>query len=382
MSKAFTREQIEANKFIFDEYFSPAFVRSLNDHVLESVINQTYFRPVFVGFDEPIERNNPERPAILASNHSGMAFPWDAIVFGCGMFRKFHYQTDKLFRPLAAPTLSKTRLMNPFMMDNAWKMCGGIDATFLNFETLMEYPEGNILIYPEGVPGIGKGFNRRYRLQRVATSFVRMSLKHRVDIIPFATVNAEYVNPYSYSISWINRLVSKIGIPFLPLSLITVLILIQPWTFYLSFPAKMTYVRGRRLKPYEWTDKPYEELSEKEVRAVRDRIKQSMQEDLDEAVAEYGKKPYRWGEFWQAVWKNRHLFPFYFPFMWPVLFSEFERQWYAQPIKDGSGIDMRIGWGTTLLWLARNPIAWCYYIPILGWIPLAIRGYTKKKHAK
>jgi hypothetical protein len=40
---------------------------------------------------------------------------------------------------------------------------------------------------------------------------------------------------------------------------------------------------------------------------------------------------------------------------------------------------MRIRWGTGLLWLLRNPIALCYYIPIIGWIPLAIKGYSKKK---
>ncbi len=379
MSRSYPRAEIEANKKIFHEHFSLAFVRTLNDRVLEKFINPTYFRPVFVGFDEPIERNRPDRPAILASNHSGMAFPWDAIVFGCGIFRRFGYETDKLFRALAAPALSKTRLMNPYMMRDAWKMCGGIDATFLNFQTLMEYPEGNLLVYPEGVPGIGKGFNRRYRLQRFATSFVRMSLRHRVDIVPFATVNAEYVNPYSYSMDWVNRLVSKLGVPFLPLSPITILVLLQPWTFYLSFPAKMTYVRGRRLKPYEWLDKPYGELTDGEVRAIRDRIKQCMQEDLDRAVREHGQKPYRWGEFFRAAWKNRRYFPYYLPFMWPIVFTEFERQWYAQPVRDGSGVDMRIRWGTGLLWLLRNPIALCYYIPIIGWIPLAIKGYSKKK---
>lgn len=375
-------ELVKANKSVYSEYFNPDFVRSLNDNVLEEVINPTYFRPVFIGFDEPIERNESNRPAILASNHSGMAFPWDAIVFGCGMYKKFNYEQPKLFRPLAAPILSKTALMNPFLIQDCWKMCGGIDATYLNFETLMEYTEGNILIYPEGVPGIGKGFNRKYKLQRFATSFVRMAIKYKTDIIPFATVNAEYVNPYSYSVNWINRLTRKIGIPFLPLTPLLLFMLIQPWLFYLSFPAKMTYVRGRRIKPYEMTKgKAYEELSDAELHQIRDEIHDLAQEGMDAAVEAYGDKPIRWREMFKAAWTNRHYFPYYFPFMWPFLFTEFERQWYAQPVdkRDGSGINMKIGWFTWLVWLVRNPIIIAYYIPILGWIPLAIKGYRKNK---
>ncbi len=40
------------------------------------------------------------------------------------------------------------------------------------------------MLYPEGVPGIGKGFNRKYQLQRLATSMVRLGLQHGTDIMP------------------------------------------------------------------------------------------------------------------------------------------------------------------------------------------------------
>ena len=70
---------IEENKKIYDEHFDLVFMKSLCEEVIEML--KIYFRPVFVGFDEMPERNNPDRPIIYACNHSGMAFPWDAIVF-------------------------------------------------------------------------------------------------------------------------------------------------------------------------------------------------------------------------------------------------------------------------------------------------------------
>ena len=81
----------------------------------------------------------------------------------------------------------------------------------------MQYNDSNILIYPEGVPGIGKGFNNKYQLQRFSTSFIRMAIKYKTDIIPISTINAEYINPWSYNIGWITKLVNKIGMPFFKL---------------------------------------------------------------------------------------------------------------------------------------------------------------------
>jgi hypothetical protein len=116
--------------------------------------------------------------------------------------------------------------MNPFTIPNLWKRVGGIDATFLNFETMMYYKDHNILVYPEGVPGIGKGFDKKYQLQEFKTSFLRMSVKYKTDIIGISTINGEYINPWAYSSKFINRMMNKIGIPFLPLGFITPFILI------------------------------------------------------------------------------------------------------------------------------------------------------------
>ncbi len=376
------QEAIEANKHIYDEHYDLNFVRSLNEAFF-TMVADSYFRPEFIGFDEPLQRNNPERPLILASNHSGMAFPWDAMIFGCGMFKKFNYELPRLFRVLTAPMLSQAPAMHPYTMLHAWKTAGGIDAKYLNFETMMQLPEsqGNLLIYPEGVPGIGKGFNRKYKLQRFATSFVRMAIKYRTDIMSYSTVNAEYVAPFMYSSNWVNRLFNKIGVPFMPLGPLTLLLLF-PFAFYLAFPCKMRFVMGRRISPYEWYDKPYEELTDADIKDACERVRGMMQEDLDKAVAEYGKAPYSIGEFFRSMWRNIRYFPYNTPFGWAFLFHDFERQWFVEGGKEGKReISVYTGWGAIFRFLWRAPITLAYFIPLFGWFVLVVYGKIKWKRS-
>lgn len=363
---------IEQNKHIYDDYFDPNYTISLERNIFDYV-NKHYFRSRFIGFENYPQRNNPDRPLIFASNHSGMAFPWDAMVFGAGVFKMNKHDLYHTCRGLTAPMLSMSRLMHPFLIHHFWKRVGGIDATTLNFETLMHYNFANILIYPEGVPGIGKGFDKRYQLQRFSTSFVRMSLKYQTDVIPVYTVNGEYINPYSYRLPWIDKLVQKIGIPFLPLSPMTLLILLQPWLFYFAFPARLTYVLGEPIKPYTMNDKDYDSLTQEEINQIRDQIQTTMQNGLDKAVAEYGQEPFELKNLLLNNLSNITKIPFFSSPGWVLLFSEHERL-YAQnnglPIKD-----MHLNWWSFFTILFRNPFLISFFIPIFGWIPILLAGY-------
>lgn len=358
------RIDLEANKKIFED-FDPEYAKEIVENVM-SLLNEVYFRIKFIGFDEPIERNNPNAPVILVSNHSGRAIPWDAVSFMSGLLKKFNYDHTKVCRTLIVPTLSKLGVMTPYFLTNFWKKCGGIDASFFNFETMMQHPHANVMIYPEGVPGIGKGFDHRYELQQISTSFVRMSLQYNTDIVPFATVNAEYINPYMYNIPALNKLVKRFtGIPFLPVGLLTIILLFQPWFYYMAFPAKITFVRGKRIRRSELTDKSYEEISEAEILAIRDNIRQQMQAELTAAVEDQGQKPYNWKEYFRTAWRNRKYFPYFLPFGWAFLFSEFHLQWKAD-----KEIKMRFGFFNMLRLIWKRPLILCYFIPIVGWIPI------------
>ena len=372
---------IQANQHIYDELFEEEFTRTVDENILQ-LLDRVWFRSELVGFEDYPQRNNSDRPLIFASNHSGMAFPWDAIVALAHLFRHLpeHGTMRDLPRPLSAPLLSQTALMNPFLVRNFWKKCGSVDATTLNFETMMYYQDHNLMLYPEGVPGIGKGFNRKYELQRLATSMVRLSLLHGTDIAPFYTINAEYLNPYAYSFSWINNLTKKIGIPFLPITPLLLLVLLQPWAFYLALPAKLVFVMGTRIRPSELTDKKPDELTREDYLDLSEQIRLRMQAEMDAAVLAHGQQPYRWRELWQRMKENRRYFPFFFPFAWPAVFTEFERLY----VKEGRrNFKMKLDApGAWLRMLWRNPITLAYFIPLLGWIPLAIRGYRNNSLGK
>jgi hypothetical protein len=98
---------------------------------------------------------------------------------------------------------------------------------------------------------------------------------------------------------------------------------------------------------------------------------------MDAAVATYGQHPYRWRELWQRMKENRRYFPFFLPFAWPAAFAEFERRYVTNGERD---FDMQFdqpGAFWKMLW--RNPLVLAYFIPLLGWIPLAIKGYRGNK---
>lgn len=360
---------LRENQKIYTQFLDLRFTHDLVKNVLEP-IDECYFRSRFIGFEPLPERNNPARPLIYASNHSGMAFPWDGIMFTMGLFKRSNYSLGRAVRVLTSPMLSHSTLMNPFLVENFWKKVGSVDATTKNFETMMHYQDSEVLVYPEGVPGIGKGFDKRYTLQRFATSFVRMSLKYKTDIIPFATVNGEYINPYVYHWEKLNRLANKVGIPFLPVGFMTLLIPFQPWLFYFGFPAKLTYVMGQRIKPYEMIDKPLERITEEELRALTDAIKKQMQEELAHAVQRYGSEPYSAKEFVANCRKNAKRFPYFLPFFWPSLFAE-----CAFLSRDGNAHELKIDLLSGVRAFRHSPLALAFFLPLLGWIPILWRGW-------
>ena len=373
-------EDIKNNMYVLDHLFDMEYGKALSRDVL-SLIDKVYFRSEMIGFDEQEypQRNNPDRPLIFASNHSGMAFPWDAMVFVNRIHELTNYNSDAI-RALTAPMLSASVLMNPYQIKYFWKKVGGaVDATTLNFETMMHQNDFNVMIYPEGVPGIGKGFNKKYQLQRVSTSMIRMSVKYKTDIIPFAVINGEYINPYTYSSTFMNKVVNMLGIPFLPLGLITPFIILFPWIFYMGFPAKLTFVLGKRIKPYEMTDKAFEEMHYDDFKVIGDKIHEQMQAELSEAEQKYGKKPYKWTEHLKLLFKNFKYFPYTVPIGWPLLFAEFER---VRLKKRDFTSKLRLGWGSAFRIILQNPMVLAYYIPILGWIPLGIKGFRKVKDPK
>ncbi len=349
----------------FDLRVSEAFTRQVCN-----LLNDVYFRTRLVGFEQWEERNNPDAPLIFVSNHSGMAMPWDAVAFVAMLFRRFDYEYDKTLRTLITPFFTRVGLLSIYQVPNILTRSGGIEATFKNFEAAMQLREGHVLIYPEGLGGIGKGFDKRYRLQRVSSSVVRMALKYRTDIVHFASINGEYIHPFAYRSQTLNRVGKRLlGLPFLPLTVLLPLIVLQPWVFYMAFPANLTFVRKSRIAWRSLTDTDPDEVTEQEIGQIRERLQERLQGELEEAEERYGRSPFGWRTFWRQLRRHYRLFPLWLPIGWPLLFWEFERRC----VRGGHcEVDLELGGLSVFRILARQPWLLCYYLPIVGWIPILL----------
>lgn len=362
-------EEVELNKENYSRHFSQPYLEAFCRHVLSHISN-VWYRPKFVGFDEMPKRNNPEAPLVFATNHSGMAFPWDAIVFITQIADR-HLPSQESIRALISPMLTKYPYMCPFMIDDLWFKAGCINASLLNFETAMRLNETNVLIFPEGIEGIGKGFDKKYQLQPFKTSFIRMGIRYKTDIVPFMTVNGEYNNPLAYSIKPIDKFVRKFGLPFFPMGPIIFLAIFQPWIFYISLPSQLTFVIGEPIKVYDMVDKPYDQLSQKELKEIGERVRVKMQHQLDNASHTYGKKYYNMRSLIKAAWKHKRYFLRYFPAFWPLVMTYFDVN-YDEKQGDSS---LKITLWKILKTLIKRPWVLAMYLPVLGWLIIGIRNW-------
>ncbi|MEZ4237477.1 MAG: lysophospholipid acyltransferase family protein [Myxococcota bacterium] len=143
-------------------------------------------------------------PAVIACNHSGM-LPLDAWMLGTDLLRR-----GPIGRPVRV-------VMDHFVPNLPWinllfARAGAIAGSRGNVHAVLA-AGGLLVVFPEGTPGIGKGFRRRYALQPFRPGHAELALRHRAPIVPTAVVGAEESWPQLARIDGIH----VAGIPFLPI---------------------------------------------------------------------------------------------------------------------------------------------------------------------
>jgi 1-acyl-sn-glycerol-3-phosphate acyltransferase len=332
------------------------YLRGFADRVYIPILDH-YFRTKLIG----AEKLPAAGPAILAANHSGNAFPHDAIALDATLWRRDGLDPDKKIRTAFERELTRVWWMRPFGLDNWWRRCGGVDMSFDNFDRSLARGD-RVLYFPEGVPGIGKGFNRRYRLQRFSTSFVLLAARRRLPVHPIYVVNAEWVHPFGYCIPWLDWFMQRfLGVPFLPLP-IGVLTFLFPWMFYLSFPCQMTFVVGDPIDVATLVREEGVDLAGRDrerLGRVAERIRLHMQAELDRNVALYGRRPWDLRSLARELWKARRRFFSIVPLGWPVALVQQERDGRRPPARN-----------RLHAWL-RDWDLLGFYLPF-GWLSLAL----------
>lgn len=257
------------------------------------------------------------RPVIFIANHSGMAFSWDAHILREELVGKFG--DDAKLKRLVAPDFFQNKLIQHFGIQG-FRPLDSVPANRSEFDNALVVG-GNVLMFPEGIAGIAKGFDKRYQMQKFSSSVVRMAIKHRADIVFVSVVNGEYLNPFAYSVDWVNKLAKKAGLPFLPVGLFSINYLLFPWGLYASMPAKLKFILSSRIPPTELSEKPYSELTDIEIRQISSRLQESLQNVLHKNVELFGEKKFDLFSLLKSAWSLGPKSLFLLPLVWPVLFQ-------------------------------------------------------------
>jgi len=146
--------------------------------------------------------------ALMAANHAGSIFPFDATMIGTAIMKE--HPLPRFSRALVLNWAFELPYISLFL-----RKVGGVPAVPDNAVRLLRQDD-LVMVFPEGLKGTGKPFAERYRLARFGRGgFVEMALRTGAPIIPVAVVGSEEIYPKLAESSALARLV---GAPFFPLT--------------------------------------------------------------------------------------------------------------------------------------------------------------------
>ena len=214
---------------------------------------KSWFRVQTHGVDQV-----PAGKVMLIANHSGQ-LPLDAAMIAMSLL--IEGEPPRVVRAMVekwAPTLP---FIAPF-----FARIGQVVGTPENCRRLLAAGE-TIMVFPEGVRGLNKTYDKRYQLQEFGTGFMRLALETGAPIVPVGVVGAEEQAPAFFDFKAAAKL---IGFPALPVTL-TGIPLPLPVKYHLWFGA-----------PMRFTGRPDDDDSELErkVREVKHQIHELLQRGL------------------------------------------------------------------------------------------------------
>ncbi|KFA91340.1 lysophospholipid acyltransferase family protein [Archangium violaceum] len=208
----------------------------------------------------------PKGRVLLISNHSGQ-LPMDGAMIGVALL--LEADPPRAIRSMVEKWVPSLPYVSTFMA-----RVGQIVGTPENCRRLLESDEA-ILVFPEGVRGLGKLWPQRYQLQDFGLGFMRLALETDTPIVPIAVVGAEEQSPALVDVKPMAKL---LGFPSFPLT-VTGLPLPLPTKYRIYFG-----------DPLHFTGRADDEDSEldKKVRTVKTAIQGMLNQGLKE----------RQGVFW------------------------------------------------------------------------------------
>jgi 1-acyl-sn-glycerol-3-phosphate acyltransferase len=224
-----------------------------------------YFRVETVG-EEALPTSGP---ALLIGNHSGGFAAYDAAMIATSVFNRTHRYVRFLVDDF---------LVDLPLLGNFFRRTGATRATYENASQLLA--DGQVIIdFPEGVQGIGKTYDQRYKLQRFGQGgFIRLAIRSGAPIIPVAVIGAEEIHP----IVWKSyRMARPLGVPYLPFTPTL------PWLGPLGLVPLPTKWKIRFGTPIDFSNYRKADADNDElVHELAQGIKTIIQQMIDEMLAE------------------------------------------------------------------------------------------------
>jgi 1-acyl-sn-glycerol-3-phosphate acyltransferase len=193
----FSWHSAEVDEFGFDRRFTEKL------RPLFEFLYSLYWRVQATG----VERIPETGPALIVANHSGV-LPYDGLMMKLAI--RHQHPRKRECRMLALDMFALLPVLAPLLAK-----LGEVRANPENALRLLG--KGELVgVFPEGVKGVGKRYQDRYRLARFGRGgFVRVALRAGAPIVPCAIVGAEEIHPVLAKADWVGK---PLGLPYFPIT--------------------------------------------------------------------------------------------------------------------------------------------------------------------
>ena len=255
--------ELLSNDSDLDEFgMDAAFIETLRP--LFQFLYYNYFRVETKG----VTNVPTKKPVILVANHAG-TLPYDGTMVHLAVYNERPAKRGVRF-------LVDNFVFNIPLLSTFISRTGGVRASQENASRLLEMGE-HVLVFPEGVHGVGKTYDERYKLNQFGHGgFVKLAMRTGASIIPVGIIGSEEIHPIiwkSYSMG------EAIGIPFVPFTPTF------PWLGPLGLaplPSKWTIKFGKPIsfKKYTPADAEKKKLVNKVAGEIQDKVQRMLNDEL------------------------------------------------------------------------------------------------------
>jgi 1-acyl-sn-glycerol-3-phosphate acyltransferase len=254
---------------------APGYQEAFRDEILAPILTH-YFRAELNG----IERLPKTGPLLITMNHAGMCFPWDFIGLGWLLSQ----QRNWTVQPLAHGLFFDHPWLRWWLPLGWSAMLGGVRAERSNFEQALATAKANdvVLYAPEGWRGLVKGWSHRYQLTTFDPSFIQLSDRHHIPILPVLCQGNESLHPWAINFKTVARWVK---LPLFPVSLLMVAFVLFPSMGVWAMRSRLRYSVQPLWQPEVEPDATTEERHKRShTYQQAQQLRASMQTQLDQLL--------------------------------------------------------------------------------------------------